>query len=116
VTGNLVAAANFTVPIGLVGDYNGDDAIDAADYTVWRDAMTAGAATLLNDPTPGAVDETDFDYWRTHFGETQGGGSSAHLTPGESPGAVPEPASWLLLVVGLAAVQRWATMRFLAPA
>ena len=55
---------------GLAGDYNGNDQIDAADYTAWRDAMTAGATDLLNDPTPGTVDETDFAYWREHFGDS----------------------------------------------
>ena len=56
----------------LLGDYNGNDTIDAADYTAWRDALTAGATELLNDPTPGTVDESDFLYWRDHFGESLG--------------------------------------------
>jgi hypothetical protein len=36
---------------GLAGDYNENDVIDAADYVVWRDAMTAGL-TSLSQPRP----------------------------------------------------------------
>jgi PEP-CTERM motif len=57
----------------LAGDYNGNFLVDAADYTVWRDAVTATSSTLPNrDPTKvngtDLVDETDFDYWRGRFG------------------------------------------------
>ena len=72
----------------LLGDYNDNGVIDAADYTVWRDALEAGSASLTNDPTPGAVDESDFTYWHAHFGESLGGGSGA-----AAGHAVPEPTT-----------------------
>jgi len=78
-------------------DYNGNGFVDAADYTVWRDAMTAGSTTLLNDTTPGIVDESDFVVWRDAFGLAVpgfGGGSGA----GQAAAAVPEPATWTLLL------------------
>jgi len=78
---------------GLLGDYNNNGVIDAADYTTWRDALTAGATALANDPTPGTVDESDFLYWRAHFGETAGSGAG-------SAAAVPEPGATLLLCLG----------------
>lgn len=78
----------------LLGDYNGNDTIDAADYTAWRDALTAGATELLNDPTPGTVDESDFLYWRDHFGESLGSGAG-------SAAAIPEPAALVMLLLGL---------------
>jgi hypothetical protein len=84
----------------LLGDYNGNDTIDAADYTAWRDAMTAGATSLPNDATPGTVDESDFTYWRAHFGETLGSGAGA----GASAAAVPEPASIALLLLAAPAL------------
>jgi len=74
-------------PTTLLGDYNGNNIIDAADYSAWRDAMTAGATSLPNDSTPGTVDESDFTYWRDHFGQTLGSGA------GSGAAAVPEPAS-----------------------
>jgi hypothetical protein len=89
-------------PPPLLGDYNGDDFIDAADYTVWRDAMTAGSTVLLNDPTPGTVDESDFLYWRDHFGQPGGGAASGAVA------GVPEPSCWCLALIGITA---WATLR-----
>jgi PEP-CTERM motif len=87
---------------GLLGDYNGDDTIDAADYTAWRDAMTAGATSLPNDPTPGTVDESDFLYWRAHFGESLGSGSGQG-----SAGTVPEPGSLMLMLAAVFALVSW---------
>lgn len=81
----------------LYGDYNENDVIDAADYTVWRDTLTAGGTILPNDSTPGTVDETDFTYWRTHFGEVLVGGVGA-----VSSAPIPEPASVALALVAAA--------------
>jgi hypothetical protein len=75
----------------LPGDYNGDNAVNAADYTVWRNSL-GQAITLPNDSTPGAVSEGDYVVWKTHFGESLDVGSSA---------AIPEPASWWLLVAAI---------------
>ena len=67
------------VESGLLGDYNNNGEVDAADYTAWQDAMTARSTTLLNDPTPGTVDGSDYLYWQSHFGET------VDEEPGETP-------------------------------
>jgi len=99
-----VGGTDFTqvsiAALGLLGDYNENDEIDAADYTAWRDVMTAGGTALANDPTPGIVDETDFAYWRDHFGEVLGSGSGALAGAGA---AVPEPASFVYGLIALAA-------------
>jgi hypothetical protein len=98
-----VDAGSPTPNLGLAGDYNGNNVIDAADYTVWRDAVTTGATILINDASPGTVNEADFSYWRTHFGESIGGGAGA----GAESAAVPEPASGLLIVVGILGPLLW---------
>ena len=67
----------------LLGDFNGDLKVDAADYTVWRD----GLGTLY--------DQDDYDDWKSNFGAGTGSGSAA-------VGAVPEPTSIALVLVGLA--------------
>lgn len=74
----------------LLGDYNGNGIVDAADYTVWRDTLAAGGTSLLNDPTPGMVGSNDYDYWMSHFGATPSGAGS------RSSAAVPEPKSLVL--------------------
>jgi hypothetical protein len=101
---------------GLAGDYNGNGVVDAADYTAWRDALTAGSSTLPNDPTPGTVDESDFMYWRDHFGQSTLAGPPALMTgkvlysplvtlgagSGAGAAAVPEPGTGTLALVCLA--------------
>jgi hypothetical protein len=78
----------------LVGDYNKNGTVDAADYVVWRKAMGQPGADLPNavgGPRP-AIDG-DWGVWWYSFGES--------VPPISGAGAVPEPASWLLLAIGL---------------
>jgi sugar lactone lactonase YvrE len=63
------------------GDFNGDGAVDAADYAVWRKGL--GTIHLPDD----------YNVWRAHFGETSGVGSL-------SLASAPEPASAFLLILG----------------
>jgi hypothetical protein len=55
----------------IAGDYNEDFAVNAADYTVWRDHL--GQAFQLpnegNDVSPGMVDQDDYDFWKANFGD-----------------------------------------------
>jgi hypothetical protein len=80
----------------LFGDYNDDGVVDAADYTRWRDAL--GSDTVLpNDPSPGMVNDEDYNTWKNNFGQTSGGGSL-------SSAAVPEPATIVMLFMGAVAI------------
>jgi hypothetical protein len=85
-SGNSVILSNFT-PVALVGDYNHNNLVDAADYILWR----KGLGTTYT--------QNDYDVWRANFGRTAGSGSS---TPASA--AVPEPASLVLLVTGILAM------------
>ncbi len=87
----------------LLGDYNEDGIVDAADYTVWRDNLGSSTA-LPNDDTPG-VDLGDYDRWRAHFGETASSGSATALG---SQQVVPEPTTLCLcsvVALGLGAMR-----------
>lgn len=82
-----------TSPVGIIGDFNDDGLVNAADYAVWRKASPT--ATLPNDDTPGVVDASDFADWRANFGK------SAGSNLGALGSAVPEPAGGLLLVMAI---------------
>jgi hypothetical protein len=63
-------------PGELPGDYNDDGSVNAADYTVWRNAL--GSTTILpNDTTPGMVTDDDYRVWKLFFGTTADAGSAA---------------------------------------
>jgi autotransporter-associated beta strand protein len=74
---------NVVLSVSIPGDFNNDSAVNAADYATWR----KGLGTTYT--------QGDYDLWRAHFG--QPGGPGAGLSSG---GAVPEPASLLLSVLG----------------
>jgi subtilisin-like proprotein convertase family protein/subtilisin family serine protease len=83
--GARVAAESFT----LVGDYNSNGTVDAADYTVLRDTM--GSTTDMRADGNGnhVIDEGDFLMWRSHFGEVMplGGGAAAASASARPPRA-----------------------------
>ena len=91
--GNITLNA---APVGLPGDFNNNGTVDAGDYAVWR--KNGANAALPNDG--GAVDQAArFTLWRANFGKPPGAGSGAGL----EGAAVPEPASFGLVLIGLAA-------------
>jgi hypothetical protein len=87
---------SFSLPTGVAGDYNGDGIVNAADYTVWRDHL-GQSTTLPNDSTPGMVTQADYDVWKANFGMSSPGSGAGS----RGAGAVPEPGSVALLVMGL---------------
>jgi pectate lyase len=86
-------------PPTLEGDYNNDGTVDAADYTVWRDALGSDGLPFNETASLGIVDNDDYLAWKSNFGATNGGGSLAN---------VPEPGGLFLIAVGtvLVSVQR----------
>jgi hypothetical protein len=82
----------------LAGDYNSDGAIDAADYTRYRDAL--GTNTVLpNDPTGGTIGVAQYNTWRNNFGNSN---NSSVLA---ATASVPEPASVVVMLVLFATVR-----------
>jgi hypothetical protein len=86
-----------TQQFALTGDYNDDGAVDAADYTVWRDTLGQSGTGLAADGNrDNRVDGADYSFWQANFGDSAGSGSAQ---PGAM--AVPEPAAMLLCALGL---------------
>jgi len=84
------------------GDYNNNKVVDAADYTLWRDNLGAPTeASINNNGDGGGVTASDFTYWKTRFNNTSGPGA------GGVSAAVPEPASFVLLMMAAAGRCIW---------
>ena len=82
-------------PTGMPGDLNGDGIVNVADYTEYIDNLGAPESNIVNGDGSGTVDIGDYNLWKTNFQAGQGAGTV-------SLGAVPEPASWcVLLVIGI---------------
>lgn len=90
----LRITASASAP-SLVGDYNNNGKVDAADYVVWRNNINT-TNVLPNDPTGGTIGPAQFNAWRAHFGATSGSGFGAGA-------AVPEPMAASLVVLAAAA-------------
>lgn len=54
------------------GDYNGDLTVNAADYTVWRDALgdVVSPGTGADASGNGVVDQADYQIWVDTYGQT----------------------------------------------
>jgi hypothetical protein len=76
---------------GFPGDYNNNGVVDAGDYVVLRENLNTNT-TLPNDVTPGQVTQEDFIIWKYFFGSTSSGSAAG--------GAVPEPSTAAMLVLG----------------
>jgi hypothetical protein len=68
-------------PVLSPGDFNADDAVNAADYVVWRN----GLGTTYT--------QADYDVWRAHFGQTAGSGATHASIPEPTTAAL---ASFIL--------------------
>jgi hypothetical protein len=83
--------------IAVDGDYNADGVVNAADYTVWRDAL-GQIITLPNEnATPGSVTQEDYAVWASNYGSSAGVAIAV---------SVPEPSAALLTLALLAALSR----------
>jgi hypothetical protein len=90
----ILDAIMAEAPELLVGDYNGDGKVSAADYTVWRD--TLGSTTDLRangDDSNSVIDLDDYQVWLDNYGNTSEGGSGSSV----GSTAVPEPGAIVLL-------------------
>lgn len=73
----------------LPGDYNGDNVVNLADYTVWRDSLGATGVGLAADGNGNEmVDAADYQVWKDNFGMS---GSAA--ISNSTAARIPEPAT-----------------------
>lgn len=86
--GDEVHAFVATLTLGLLGDYNGDNAVGPADYDKWvmDFGMQVPAGSGADGNANGIIDAADYTVWRDHLGQNSG---SAAM----SPSSVPEPTT-----------------------
>jgi hypothetical protein len=82
----------------LLGDYNHNGIVDAADYIVWRTSFgLTGSGLAADGNSDNAVTQLDFDIWRKHFGEAAGAATVGENSP------VPETSTAILSLFGFVA-------------
>jgi hypothetical protein len=81
----------------VLGDYNQNGKVDAADYVVWRKLLGPGALPNEGGVSNNLVDEADYQFWRSRFGAT------AETPPGVGSmvSSVPDPSTCALLLLGV---------------
>jgi hypothetical protein len=86
--------------VGVPGDYNGDNVVDAADYTVWRNQLGQNVELPNRNPAlqGNLIGPGDYSFWKDHYGDS--GPGAGGLAGGAM---VPEPASSVMIILGLAA-------------
>ncbi len=85
------------VSIAVDGDYNADGVVNAADYTVWRDALGQNVTLPNENATPGSVTQEDYAVWASNYGRSAGMATAV---------SVPEPTAALLTLSSLAILGR----------
>ena len=65
----------------VVGDYNGNGIVDAADYTVWRDSLGSTGSLAADGDASGVIDVGDYGVWKANFGSHAGIGAGAPMPP-----------------------------------
>jgi hypothetical protein len=97
----FLAAVTWDLP-QLPGDYNLDGRVDAADYSVWRDALGATGLVPYNGADgdgDGTIDQDDYAVWKANFGRTLEAGS-VELGPGSGKPGIEKLIESNLLLQG----------------
>ncbi|MGL4512525.1 MAG: family 16 glycosylhydrolase [Lacipirellulaceae bacterium] len=74
----------------LLGDFNGDGAVNAADFTLWRDSLGSTTELAADANGDGVVGPSDYNLWSQSFGDT-----AAALS-------IPEPTALATVLVSIA--------------
>jgi hypothetical protein len=88
---DIGAIESLPTPPALLGDYNHNGIVDAADFTVWRNTLGSSVTVYrgADGDGNGVVDQADCSVWKAHFGQTlssvgTGSGAAALGVPLES--------------------------------
>jgi hypothetical protein len=80
----LVTVTNVVDELPLIGDYNANGTVDAADYIVWRNSVgQVGAGLPADGNGNGQIDAADYNLWRANFGRTLPGSGTSMAAASE---------------------------------
>jgi hypothetical protein len=77
----------------VLGDYNGNHVVDAADYVLWRKTLGTRTNLAADGSNDGIINQLDYTFWRQRFGNPLPPGASSSISE------VPEIATLQLLCV-----------------
>jgi hypothetical protein len=92
------AELHTLTPVGvpvIPGDYDYNGAVEHFDYQRWRAEFGLTHNVTTDGNENGVIDAADYVFWRNNFGLRD-------ATTGASIALVPEPATFLLLLTGIA--------------
>lgn len=90
----LYDAVSLTIEVSqatLLGDYNNNGTVDAADYTIWQDNFNSTTSLAADGNGDGIINAADYTVWQDNFGSTSA--TAVGMI------SIPEPGSLLLLLV-----------------
>jgi hypothetical protein len=85
--------------LAIRGDYDGNGAVDAADYVVWRKTVSQSVTTGTgaDGDGNGVVGQSDYNLWRQNLGKTR-----PNYYSSAAAASVPEPSLAGLILVAAA--------------
>jgi hypothetical protein len=95
-TDHLPIVADYSFASAIIpGDYDHNGLVDSTDFNIWQAAFGSTTSLDADGNHDGVVDAADYTVWRDNLGHSLSGSGAG------STAAVPEPASWVLLLVGI---------------
>jgi len=94
---DIGAIESKPIPSSIVGDYNQNTIVDAADYILWRKTLNQPVAPYSGSDGNGnaTIDQDDYGVWRAHFGHAApASGIGAQGTQWNIEGAMAESISF----------------------